>query len=89
MTMTAHREDPAGSRTAGTVTPPGRDPPAAAGSSPVHAGTGVPARGRLSRLALTAGLAGPVVFYVVLLVLGQLTPGYDAMSRFGSEQGRS
>ena len=43
------------------------------------------ARGRLTRLALAAGLAGPAVFYVVLLVLGQLTPGYDAMSRFGSE----
>jgi Protein of unknown function (DUF998) len=86
MTMTAaHRKDPAGSRTGGTASPPGRDPPQAAGSSPVHAGPGVPARDRLGRLALAAGLAGPVVFYVVLLVLGQVTPGYDAMSRFGSE----
>jgi hypothetical membrane protein len=77
--------DSPGSSAAGTATPPGRDPPAATGRLPVQARAGVPAQRRLSRPALAAGLTGPVVFYVVLLILGQVTPGYDAISRFGSE----
>ena len=84
-TTASQRTDSPGSSAAGTATPPGRDPPAATGRLPVQARAGVPAQRRLSRPALAAGLTGPVVFYVVLLILGQVTPGYDAISRFGSE----
>ncbi len=45
------------------------------------AGTG----SRLGRVAGVAGMAVPGLFFAIMIVLGQITPDYDAISRFGSE----
>jgi hypothetical membrane protein len=43
------------------------------------------ARNRLLRAASGAGMVIPGAFFAVMTVLGQITPHYDAISRFGSE----
>jgi Protein of unknown function (DUF998) len=54
------------------------------GASWLRPGTGaVP--GSKARLAALAGVVAPLAFYTVMIVLGQVTPGYNAMTRFGSE----
>lgn len=42
-------------------------------------------RERLERYAGIGGTVVPGLFFVVMIVLGQVTPHYDALSRFGSE----
>lgn len=41
--------------------------------------------GRASRLLLAAGVVGPALFVVVLLIEGATRPGYSAWRNFGSE----
>jgi Protein of unknown function (DUF998) len=54
-----------------------------------HNASGHYASGRDRRMPaswpLRAGVMAPAVFYTVMIVLGQVTPGYNAISRFGSE----
>ena len=60
---------------AGSTPQPGSAARNAAGRAP----------GAFGIWAVRAGMVAPIVFYAVMIVLGQLTPGYDALSRFGSE----
>lgn len=40
---------------------------------------------RLRRRVAVSGIAAPAVFYTVMTLLGQVTPGYNALARYGSE----
>jgi hypothetical membrane protein len=42
-------------------------------------------RNALNRPQAVAGVVVPPLFYAVMIVLGLITPGYNAISRFGSE----
>jgi Protein of unknown function (DUF998) len=43
------------------------------------------AANRLARATALAAVVAPATFYTVMIVLGQVTSGYDALNRFGSE----
>jgi hypothetical membrane protein len=55
--------------------------PTTAQARPASAGPGT----RMTRLLLTAGVVGPLLFVIVLLVEGATRPGYSAWRQFGSE----
>ena len=58
-----------------------------AGRPPGTAGTGQarPWPDTARRAAVIAGMTVPAAFYAIIIVLGQVTPGYDPVSRFASE----
>ncbi|HEU5441741.1 MAG TPA: DUF998 domain-containing protein [Ktedonobacterales bacterium] len=55
--------------------------PTTAQARPASAGPGT----RMTRLLLTGGMVGPVLFLIVLLIEGATRPGYSAWRQFGSE----